>query len=233
MGGMVQVGSPFNGAVLHLVAEALMAAATCREGCTLEFPRGGSQAIINALVRCCPSALGRAGMSHCRTAGHDDGTACCRGIKKHGGHVLLNAHVDSILVRDGRAAGVQLSSGERVTARKAVVSNASLWDSLRLLPAGHAATAGLQQRAEVRTHSELAQPIAALHLQSTRSTTSWLQRLFTLLVMLAAHFQGGVCTCVMHLLHDAGNPSVPLLHAPALRLPGRGDGHAGAAPHCR
>ena len=49
-----QVGSPFNGAVLHLVAEALMATATCREGCTLEFPRGGSQAIINALVRCLP-----------------------------------------------------------------------------------------------------------------------------------------------------------------------------------
>ena len=152
------------------MADALMAARTCREGCTLEFPRGGSQAIINALIRCCHNTLRPAEMSRRGTAEHDNGTACCRGIRKHGGRVLLNAHVDSIMVQDGRAAGVRLSSGERITAEKAVVSNASLTDSLRLLPAGHAAAAGLQQRAEVHTRSELAQPIAALQLPSTRTS---------------------------------------------------------------
>jgi phytoene dehydrogenase-like protein len=56
-----------------------------------------------------------------------------RGIEKRGGTVELRAHVDSIAVTNGRAAGVQLKGGRRVTASKAVVSNASIWDTLRLV----------------------------------------------------------------------------------------------------
>jgi phytoene dehydrogenase-like protein len=59
--------------------------------------------------------------------------ALVRGIEKRGGTVELKAHVDSITVADGRAAGVALKGGRRVTASKAVVSNASIWDTLRLV----------------------------------------------------------------------------------------------------
>lgn len=70
------------------------------------------------------------------------------GIEKHGGRVLLRTHVDSIVVEGGRAAGVRLrpkgggggqgdsAAGTVIRARKAVVSNASVWDTLKLLPQG-------------------------------------------------------------------------------------------------
>ena len=48
-----------------------------------------------------------------------------RGIKKRGGRVLLKAHVENIVVERGRATGISLRGGGRITARKAVVSNAS------------------------------------------------------------------------------------------------------------
>ncbi|PRW44291.1 ABC transporter A family member 7-like isoform B [Chlorella sorokiniana] len=83
---------------------------------TIDYPVGGSKAIVDALVR---------------------------GIEKHGGRVLLRSHVEQVLVEGGRAAGVRLrgsggSSGrpEVVRARRAVVSNASVWDTMRLLPDG-------------------------------------------------------------------------------------------------
>jgi phytoene dehydrogenase-like protein len=50
-------------------------------------------------------------------------------VKKAGGRVLLNAHVEEIELEGGRAAGVRLRGGARVAARRAVVSNASLWDT--------------------------------------------------------------------------------------------------------
>jgi len=58
-----------------------------------------------------------------------------RAIRKRGGRVLLNAHVARILEdTGGRAAGVRLRNGRVVRARKAVVSNASLWDAKQLVP---------------------------------------------------------------------------------------------------
>lgn len=57
--------------------------------------------------------------------------------------------MEEILVEDGRAAGVRLKSGEVLRASQAVVSNASLHDTTRMLPGGHAATQQLQQQAEV------------------------------------------------------------------------------------
>ncbi|CAD7698012.1 unnamed protein product [Ostreobium quekettii] len=74
----------------------------------LEYPVGGPQAIVNALVR---------------------------GLRKHGGRLALNAHVDEVVVGPrGQAAGVRLRDGRTIGASKAVVSNASAWDTLRMLP---------------------------------------------------------------------------------------------------
>ncbi|CAM0877937.1 unnamed protein product [Alopecurus aequalis] len=78
-----------------------------KPGCTLEYPLGGSGAIIDALVR---------------------------GIEKFGGRLALNSHVEKILIENGRAVGVKLRGGQIVRAKKAVVSNASMWDTLDLLP---------------------------------------------------------------------------------------------------
>lgn len=49
-----------------------------RPDCVLEFPRGGSQAMVDALVR---------------------------GMERHGGRLLLRSHVEEVLVEGGRAAG--------------------------------------------------------------------------------------------------------------------------------
>lgn len=54
-----------------------------------------------------------------------------RGIEKLGGRVELRSHVEEIIVEGGRAVGVKLRSGNIVRARKAVVSNASIWDTIR------------------------------------------------------------------------------------------------------
>jgi len=88
---------------------AFMFAEWYRPGVQLDYPIGGSGAMVNALVR---------------------------GLHKHGGRLKLNAHVEEVLVEQGRAAGVRLRSGEILKADRAVISNASIWDTLALLPAG-------------------------------------------------------------------------------------------------
>ena len=80
-----------------------------RPNSTLEFPVGGSEAIVDGLVR---------------------------GLEKNGGRLELRAHVEDILVEGGRAVGVTLRGGARIDARKAVVSNATVWDTLKILPDG-------------------------------------------------------------------------------------------------
>lgn len=42
--------------------------------------------------------------------------------------------MENIVVENGRAIGVKLRTGQFVRVRKAVVSNASMWDTLNLLP---------------------------------------------------------------------------------------------------
>nr|XP_010927816.1 prolycopene isomerase, chloroplastic isoform X1 [Elaeis guineensis]XP_010927817.1 prolycopene isomerase, chloroplastic isoform X1 [Elaeis guineensis]XP_019707711.1 prolycopene isomerase, chloroplastic isoform X1 [Elaeis guineensis]XP_019707712.1 prolycopene isomerase, chloroplastic isoform X1 [Elaeis guineensis] len=79
-----------------------------KPGCSLEYPLHGSGAVVDALVR---------------------------GMQKFGGRLALGTHVENILVENGRAIGVKLRSGHIVRAKKAVVSNASMWDTLNLLPA--------------------------------------------------------------------------------------------------
>jgi choline dehydrogenase-like flavoprotein len=91
---------------------------------------GGSESVINALIR---------------------------GLNKHGGNLMLRSHVEQIVMENGRAAGVALrpraSSGsstpggsdssssntrptEFIRARKGVISNASVWDTHKLLAPG-------------------------------------------------------------------------------------------------
>ncbi|CAL5229088.1 g12346 [Coccomyxa viridis] len=98
-------GLPADGTIAAEVA--FMFNEWYRPNCCLEFPRGGSQAIVQALIR---------------------------GIKKHGGKVMMNAHVEEVLIEGGRATGVKLRGGSMVRASKSVVSNASMWDTQRLLP---------------------------------------------------------------------------------------------------
>lgn len=83
---------------------------------TIDYPMGGGGAIVDALVR---------------------------GIEKNGGQVLLRTHVEEVLVEGGRAAGVRLRGkaagggpGRVIRATRAVVSNASVWDTMQLLPEG-------------------------------------------------------------------------------------------------
>ncbi|KAL8061260.1 hypothetical protein ABFX02_02G076000 [Erythranthe guttata] len=78
-----------------------------KPGCCLEYPIHGSGAVVDALVR---------------------------GLKKFNGRLSLKSHVENIVVEDGRAIGVKLRGGQFVRAKKAVVSNASMWDTVNLLP---------------------------------------------------------------------------------------------------
>lgn len=88
---------------------AFMFAEWYRPNVTLDYPIGGTAAIVDALVR---------------------------GLTKFGGQLHLGTHVDRVLVENTRATGIQLRNGRVVRARCAVVSNASVWDTLKLLPDG-------------------------------------------------------------------------------------------------
>ena len=76
----------------------------------MDFPRGGSGEIANALAR---------------------------GVTKHAGcSVRTSTNVDEILVEEGRAAGVRLKGGRTLRARRAVVSNADLHATFGMVPQG-------------------------------------------------------------------------------------------------
>jgi phytoene dehydrogenase-like protein len=71
-------------------------------GAVMDCPKGGASAIIDALVR---------------------------GIEKKGGNIFTKSHVEDIVIKDGRATGVRLRKGQKVVkAKRAVVSNLSIWD---------------------------------------------------------------------------------------------------------
>jgi phytoene dehydrogenase-like protein len=86
---------------------------------TLDYPVGGSEALVNALVR---------------------------GLRKYGGELRLGAHVAAILTAGDRATGVRLNTGETLHARQAVIANASTWDTVKLLPDQPALRSFRQQR---------------------------------------------------------------------------------------
>merc|ERR1712157_587951 len=91
-------GLPAEGTITAEMA--MMLGEFYEEDAIMDCPVGGARAIVDALVR---------------------------GIEKHGGTVLTNTHVDKILVEQGKAGGV-LTKGNKILAKKAVISNLSVWD---------------------------------------------------------------------------------------------------------
>lgn len=88
----------------------------------------------------------------------------CRGVKKNGGKVRMKSHVERILIEGGRAVGVLLKDGQVIRASKAVVSNASMWDTIRLLPQEHVPPS---YRKQARVPS---QPHPIRHISDTSDT---------------------------------------------------------------
>ena len=76
---------------------------------TLDYPIGGSPAVVAALQR---------------------------GLERHGGELRTGCAVESITLEGQRATGVALRDGTVLRARRGVISNASPWDTLALLPKG-------------------------------------------------------------------------------------------------
>ncbi|MGC1308228.1 MAG: NAD(P)/FAD-dependent oxidoreductase [Phormidesmis sp.] len=71
----------------------------------VDYPIGGSGAIVDALVR---------------------------GLKRWGGELRLGSHVEKIIMADRQATGVRLKNGDRIIA-PVVISNATIWDTYRHL----------------------------------------------------------------------------------------------------
>jgi len=90
------------------------------EAC-LEYPVGGSAAVVRALVR---------------------------GLERHGGRLRCGAPVEQVEISGGRASGVRLAGGERLVARRGVILNTSPWDSLALLPEGSVPPRWRQRQAD-------------------------------------------------------------------------------------
>ncbi|WP_138497094.1 phytoene desaturase family protein [Nostoc sp. PA-18-2419] len=98
-------GLPADGTIAAEVA--FMFADWYKPGAVLDYPIGGSGALVDALVQ---------------------------GLQRHGGQLKLGAHVEQVLVEGNRAVGVRLGDRQEIRARQAVISNASVWDTLKLLP---------------------------------------------------------------------------------------------------
>jgi len=90
-----------------------------RSRSVIDYPIGGSGALVDALVR---------------------------GLKRWGGELKLGTHVQKIITKQGKAKGVQLKNGERINA-PVVISNATLWDTYsHLLSPDDLPTSHRQQR---------------------------------------------------------------------------------------
>ena len=72
----------------------------------LDYPLGGSAAVVDALVK---------------------------GLKEHGGSLRTAVAVRSLLLDGDRVVGVELQNGEKISAQR-VVSNADIWSTLAMLP---------------------------------------------------------------------------------------------------
>lgn len=81
-----------------------------RPGVQIDYPMGGSAALVEALAR-----------------------AIRRDRGKSTGEIKTGAHVTQINSNGAKATGVRLRSGEMIEA-DTVISNASVWDTLKLLP---------------------------------------------------------------------------------------------------
>lgn len=72
-----------------------------RSHSVIDYPIGGSGALVEALVR---------------------------GLKKWGGQLRLGTHVEQIITNNKRACGVRLKNGQQISA-SIVISNATIWDT--------------------------------------------------------------------------------------------------------
>ncbi len=72
----------------------------------LEYPKGGSESIVNALLN---------------------------GIYSFGGELKLNSRVDEIIIDKNKASAVKLQNGKILNAEY-IVSNADIWNTIKLLP---------------------------------------------------------------------------------------------------
>ena len=72
----------------------------------LEYPKGGSESIVKALLN---------------------------GLYSFGGELRLNSKVNKIIVKKNRAIGIELKSGEKIFSNH-IVSNADIWNTLELIP---------------------------------------------------------------------------------------------------
>jgi phytoene dehydrogenase-like protein len=59
-----------------------------------------------------------------------------KGVTKHRGKILTRAHVEEVIVSDGRAKGVKLRDGRQLEAKVAVVSNADMKTTFDLVRRG-------------------------------------------------------------------------------------------------
>ena len=99
-------GLPSDGTVA--AAMIYMLAELHKPGAKMDYPIGGSGAVVDALIR---------------------------GVEKHGGEVRLRSPVKELCIDEsGRCHGVRLSNGELLTATEAVISNAPVWETSSLLP---------------------------------------------------------------------------------------------------
>jgi phytoene dehydrogenase-like protein len=93
-------GLPSDGTITAEMA--MMIPEFYNESAVMDCPKGGARSIINALVK---------------------------GIEKRGGNIFLNSHVEKITIVNGKATGIRLTKSNRsIIAKKAVVSNLSVWD---------------------------------------------------------------------------------------------------------
>jgi len=84
-------------------------------------------------------------------------------IAEHGGQIRCGVEIRQILIRNGRAAGVELATGEQITARGGVVSGLNPQQTfLQLLPADALPGRVREQAAQFRYN--LLAPLFALHL---------------------------------------------------------------------
>lgn len=103
-------GLPADGTIAAAVAYTMRD--LHQKGAKLDYPIGGSGAVVDALAHAVRSGA-------------------------QGSRVVTNAHVEQIEIDEkGRAVGVKLrkKGGLRIRAKRAVISNASLWDTVNLLP---------------------------------------------------------------------------------------------------
>ena len=101
-------GLPSNGTLTAVMA--YMVEDFYRPGAVMDFPKGGSGAMAEALKR---------------------------GVTKHAGcSVTVGTSVEEVLVEEQRAVGVRLKGGRTIRARKGVVSNADLHGTFKLVKRG-------------------------------------------------------------------------------------------------